>query len=193
MKKIALFLNVLLLAFFSASAQAPQQVNYQAVVRNAQGNPVVSTPVKLRFTIHDGSTGGAAVYNEITTTSSNALGIVTAKIGSNGNLAVVNWGNGPKYLQVEVDVYNTGSYTDMGTDQLLSVPYALYSANGTPGATGADGATGPTGPTGPAGSGAGPTGPTGPPGPAGTNGTVGATGPTGAGVAGATGPTGPTG
>jgi hypothetical protein len=186
MKKIALFLNVLLLAFFSASAQAPQQVNYQAVVRNAQGNPVVSTPVKLRFTIHDGSTGGAAVYNEITTTSSNALGIVTAKIGSNGNLAVVNWGNGPKYLQVEVDVNNTGTYTDMGTDQLLSVPYALYSANGTPGATGADGATGPTGPTGPAGTN----------GTNGSNGTVGATGPagaTGAGVTGPTGPTGPTG
>ncbi len=49
---------------------------------------------------------------------------------------------------------------DLGTQQLLSVPFALYAANG------------PQGPAGPA-------GPTGPQGPAGADGATGATGPQG--------------
>ncbi len=215
MKRIVLFFGVLM-AVLSLSAQAPQQLNYQAVVRNASGNPLPNgTPVKIRFTIHDGSSSGTPVYSEIVNTSTNALGIVAIPIGGNGNLGVVNWGTGFKYLQVEVDINNSGTYVDMGNSQLLSVPYALYSGNGTPGATGATGPTGPTGndgaagvagaagaqgapgvtgPTGPTGSGAGPTGPTGPVGgvgPAGATGANGATGLTGA--TGVTGPTGPTG
>lgn len=220
MKKIVLFFGVLM-AVLSLSAQAPQQLNYQAVVRNAAGNPLPNnTPVKVRFTIHDGSSSGPSVYSEIVNTTTNALGIIAIPIGGNGNLGVVNWGTGFKYLQVEVDINNSGTYVDMGNSQLLSVPYALYSANGTPGSTGptgpagtngndgptgptgpagvagaagangAPGATGVTGPTGPTGAGAGPTGPTGPAGGAGPTGPAGATG---AGVTGPIGPTGPTG
>ncbi|HLP51248.1 MAG TPA: hypothetical protein VK154_10220 [Chitinophagales bacterium] len=194
MKKIVLFLSVLMVVL-TVSAQVPQRMNYQAVVRTAAGVPYPNnTPVKLRFTIHDGSIAGPSVYSEIITTSTNAVGVVAVAIGTNGNLQVVDWGTGFKYLQVEADINNAG-YVSMGEDQLLSVPYALYAANGTPGATGSNGPTGPTGPTGSAG-GNGPTGPTGvgvtgPTGPAGATG-VGITGPTGTG-GGSTGPTGPTG
>ena len=90
----------------------------------------------------------------------------------------------------------------------MSVPYALFSANGTPGATGPQGpigltgATGATGPQGlqgiqgPAGNdgAVGATGATGPQGPAGNDGAVGATGATGSvGATGATGAKGPAG
>ena len=208
MKRIILFLNVLMLVALTSRAQTPQQMNYQAVVRNNAGTPVANnTPVKLRFTIHDGSSSGTPVYTEILNTFSNQFGLVNVQIGSNGNLGVVNWGTGFKFLQVEVDVNNTGSYVDMGTTQLISVPYALYSGNGA-GATGATGATGPaggvgnTGATGATGNtGAGVTGPTGPTGatgsgagPTGATGATGATGNTGAtGPSGSTGPTGRTG
>ncbi|HRG87821.1 MAG TPA: hypothetical protein PLW44_02305, partial [Chitinophagales bacterium] len=126
MKKIVLFFGVLI-AVLSLSAQAPQQLNYQAVVRNAAGNPLPNnTPVKVRFTIHDGSSSGPSVYSEIVNTTTNALGIIAIPVGGNGNLGVVNWGAGFKYLQVEVDINNSGTYVDMGNSQLLSVPYALY-------------------------------------------------------------------
>ncbi len=196
---------LLLLLFCSVTmAQAPQTMNYQAVVRGQNGTPLPdSTPVKLRFTIHDVTPAGSAVFTEVQNTRTNRFGLVIAQIGSVNNLSIINWGNGAKFLQVETDVNNTGTYNDMGTTQLLSVPYALFagnSANGVTGATGAQGMTGPTGPmglTGATGAGGlnGSTGPTGATGVDGQNGLAGPTGPTGAtgldGITGATGPTGP--
>lgn len=172
------FLAVFTVFAVVCSAQAPQLMNYQAVVRDANGNPKTSGTVGLKYSIHDNTPVGPVVYQETTTVTPNQFGIITVVIGGGGNLASVNWGNGPKYLQVELDINNTSSYTDMGTTQLVSVPYALYAANS---AAGPKGATGDTGPQGPAGA----TGP---------QGTVGATGTQGpAGITGATGPQGPAG
>ena len=137
MKKILLSLMPTVLVALTVWAQAPQQMNYQAVVRGISGNPVAnSTPVKLRFTIHDGSAGGSSVFTETINTTANQFGLVNVQIGSVANLGTVNWGSGTKFLQVETDVNNAGSFTDMGTSQLLSVPYALYAANSPAGATG---------------------------------------------------------
>ncbi len=193
MKKILPML-LALLAGYNMYAQSPQGMNYQAVVRNAAGQPVAAnTPVKFRFTIHDLTVNGTAVYSETLNDTTNQFGLVNVVIGSSGNLAAVNWGNGSKFLQVETEVNNAGTFTDMGTTQLMSVPYALYAANS---------ATGPQGPTGPAGNNGtdGLTGATGPTGLNGNDGPQGATGPTGetgangiAGNDGATGPTGPAG
>lgn len=192
MKKISLFITVLTLLSALAYAQSPQKMNYQTVVRNSNGAVLANTPVKFRFTIHDGSATGTAVFTETQTTTTNQLGLVSLEIGQLNNLAVVNWGQGAKYLQVETDINNTGTYTDMGASQLISVPYALYAANSNAGPQGPTGAQGVTGPTG-----AGVTGPTGPTGNNGATGQTGATGADGlqgaAGAPGVTGPTGPTG
>lgn len=217
-KKLSLLVAVLWLSI-TAWAQ-PQQMNYQAVVRDAGGSPVANgTTVQLRFTIHNNSATGTSVYTETISTTANQFGLVNVQIGSTGNLSTVNWGNGTKFLQVEANI-NSAGFNDMGTTQLLSVPYALYAANaggsqgptgatgptGPQGSNGATGATGPqgisgtagvTGPTGPTGSGGGATGVTGPTGPTGPQGVTGATGGNGAtgatGLQGVTGPTGPTG
>ena len=69
------------------------------------------------------------VYTETDTVTTNQFGLITHVIGSNGNLDTINWGNGAKYLQVEIDITGGTSFTDMGTAQLMSVPYALYAAN----------------------------------------------------------------
>ncbi|MBL0309107.1 MAG: LamG domain-containing protein [Bacteroidetes bacterium] len=97
-------------------------------------------------------------------------------------ILLVSWTGGEKYLEVLIDISGGTNYISMGSTQLLSVPYALFSANSLPGPSGA---TGPTGPTGTAGSGGGATGSTGP------TGVNGVSGPTG--VQGVTGPTGNTG
>lgn len=152
---------ILLLTVSVAFAQAPQMLNYQTVVRGTNGQPVAnSTPVKLRFTIHDNTSTGPTAFSEVISTTANQFGLVSVQIGSNSNLAVVNWGNGAKYLQVEVDINNAGIYIDMGASQLISVPYALYAQNSNPG----------------------PIGPQGIAGPSGVNGATGAQGPTGVGI-----------
>jgi hypothetical protein len=175
---------VVLVSALNAGAQAPQLINYQAVVRNASGQPVANgTVVSLKFIIHDITPTGTSVFNETQSDTANQFGLVNAKIGILNNLALVNWSTGAKYLQVELDPTGGSNFTDMGTSQLLSVPYALFAANseqGPIGPTGAEG-IGTTGPTGIAGA----TGPTG------AIGATGIAGPTG--LAGATGAIGPTG
>ena len=191
MKKFLPFL-LILSAFTTIHAQAPLRINYQAVVRNNTGQPVTTgTVVSFRFTIHDGSPTDTAVYIESQKDTVNQFGLVNTHIGAAGNLALVNWSTGNKYLEVELDPAGGVNYTNMGTTALLSVPYALFAANSAPGpqgvtgATGAYGSTGANGATGAAGpTGAGVTGPTGLPG---NPGITGATGVTGAGVAGPTG------
>ncbi|MBL0308241.1 MAG: hypothetical protein IPP77_00625 [Bacteroidetes bacterium] len=191
MKSILLVLGAFVSLY--SLGQAPQLMNYQAVVRDASGKSATSgTPVALEFSIHNTSPTGTVVYTETINTTANQFGLVNVEIGSVANLATVDWANGKKYLQVKANV-NNGGLTDMGTTQLVSVPYALYAANnlqgppgptGPPGPSGAIGATGAMGPTG-----VGPTGATGATGPTGTGSGGGATGPTGpTGVTGASGP-----
>jgi hypothetical protein len=212
--KSLLGLALLLATFYVGRAQAPQLMNYQAIVRNAQGQPVTSGVVNVRFTIREGSNTGAVAMQETQLDTPNQFGLITAEIGKSGGLSSVNWSNGSKYLEVDIDVTGGVNFVSMGASQLLSVPYSLYSGNsaagptgatGTPGSPGNPGVTGPTGPIGATGTGtpgapgvAGPTGANGPTGLAGSGG--GATGPIGAtglngtpGVTGSTGPAGPTG
>ncbi len=205
-------------------AQSPPRLNYQAIARNPAGEALNAQAISLRFTVHDLTSGGPELYKEtFSNVLTNQFGLFTIKIGGGtpviGNFTTINWGSGDKYLQVELDINNGNNYADMGSSQLLSVPYALYAANG--GGGGTTGATGPTGPTGApgqngsigatgaqgiqgstgatgaTGSGGGPTGPTGPTGANGATGTTGATGQQGSqgaiglqGIQGATGTTG---
>ena len=129
-----------------AQAQAPQQLNYQAIVRNAAGNALGGgVTVSIRFQIHNLSAAGTVVFQESQHAITNQFGLINLPIGVSGNLAAVDWGNGPKFLQVELDPSGGSNYTDMGTTQLISVPYALFagnSASGTPGATGPQGTAG---------------------------------------------------
>jgi len=201
--KSKLLFTVFFVGVFSLilPAQSPETMNYQAVVRNASGQPVpAGTPVTLRFTIHDLTGNGTSVFTQTVQDTANQFGLVTAQIGRTGNLATVNWGSGSKFLQVETDVNNTGVFSDMGTSQLISVPYALYAANsaaGPQGPTGPQGLPGAGGVTGPTGGGitgaTGANGTAGPTGATGADGVQGPTGVTGAGVAGPTGATGATG
>lgn len=186
--------------------------NYQAVVRNAQGNPIINETISMRFTIRDGGVNGAILYRETHSVPANQFGVITVVIGGGtmvtGDFSTIPWGGTTKFMQVETDVTGGVNYLDMGTSQLLSVPFAMYaetSGSSTPGPQGVTGDTGPqgepglpgnTGPQGEPGV-AGPTGPTGEQGP---QGSIGATGPQGTqgiagidGLPGAQGPTGPTG
>ena len=205
-KRLLTLLASLLALVMGVLAQAPQQLNYQAVVRNASGTPLVAgTNVTARFQVHDGSPQGPVVFQETTTLTTNQFGLVNYQVGTIGNLQTVDWASGAKYLQVEIDPAGGTDFTDMGTSQLVSVPYALFAANSANGPPGSTGPTGPAGnngdvgPTGPQG-GAGAQGPAGPQGangvvgPAGSTGPQGAVGPQGpAGVTGAQGAAGPAG
>jgi hypothetical protein len=46
-----------------------------------------------------------------------------------GTFAGINWGTNAKFMQVELDPAGGSSYVDIGTQQMMSVPYALYAGS----------------------------------------------------------------
>ena len=210
-----LFLVLFLFPCFSL-AQVPQLVNYQGVARDNAGNAFTIQPIGLQLTIHSTTANGAIVYQETQNPTTNQFGLFNIQLGSGtvvqGVFSSIAWGSDLFFIEVEMDETGGTNYQQMGTSQLISVPYALYAetagngpigptgptgvqgttgsqglqgSTGLPGPQGATGAIGPTGQIGPAG----PTGATGLQGSTGTQGIQGPTGPSG----GPQGPTGPPG
>jgi hypothetical protein len=220
MFRIMILFMAVLLTFTAekALAQAPQGLNYQAVVRNSAGVAQISQPVGVQFKIRQGSVGGTLVYQEVFSPTTNSLGLMTLAIGQGtpqvGTFVTIDWSNSPYFLEVLIDPAGGTAYVSAGNTQFLSVPYALYSDSAGNGVsafggtgntinltlkdgsvlsytvTGVSGPTGPQGPAGPAGAtgAAGPAGATGAAGPAGATGAAGPAGPIGN-----TGPAGPAG
>jgi hypothetical protein len=196
MKKILLIALLSVGLALAVKAQAPQQFNYQGAARNANGTPLANKNISIRISILDASATGTAQYSEVRNVITNALGLYAIAIGSagatsvTGTIGAVTWASGLKFVKVEIDPDNGSNFNLAGTAQLLSVPYALYAANGPVGPKGDTGATGPAGAQGIAGA-VGAQGPIGLTGASGTPGPVGATGATGLqglpGVAGAKG------
>jgi hypothetical protein len=181
----------------TAQAQSPTKFNYQGIARIANGTPLASQPISMRISIMDTADNGPVVYSETHSATTNAYGLYNVTIGGgtvvSGDMGSVNWGSGNKYIKVEMDPTGGTTYADLGSSQLLSVPFALYATSGTPGPVGPAGPIGLTGPAGPIGA-TGNVGATGPAGPIGLTGLTGATGAIGpVGPSGATGPAGPMG
>lgn len=126
MKNIALFL-FLAISLHSFS-QSPSSIPYQAILRNADGSVIANSSATITFKIHDTTASGPVVFEETHTTTSNAQGLISLNVGEGsavtGTLNGVNWASGNKFLQV---LMNTGNgNVDLGTQQIMSVPYALH-------------------------------------------------------------------
>jgi len=130
MKKLATLFAILMLSVMTLFAQAPKKFSYQAVVRNASNQLVTNTLVGIRISILQNSATGSVVYSETQMLSTNANGLVTLNIGEGtvvfGNLNNINWGAGTFFLKSEIDPNGGSNYSVTSTQQLLSVPYALY-------------------------------------------------------------------
>ena len=137
MTKILTILFSLLIVH--AFAQAPQGIPYQAVARNSSGAVLASTAISVRFTIRDSVASGAIKYRETFSVTTSTQGIFSVNVGQGtpvtGTFAGINWGTNAKFLQVELDPAGGSSYVDMGTQQMMSVPYSIYSNNGMPAVT----------------------------------------------------------
>lgn len=73
MQRLLLTLLGILLTLI-LSAQTPEAFQYQAVVRNIQGQVIAEQAVSFRISLLKGSANGTTVYTETHTTTTNALG-----------------------------------------------------------------------------------------------------------------------
>ena len=87
--------------------------------------------MNLRLSVHNLSAAGTVVYSETRVIRTNLGGLFSVQVGSagttsaSGTIGGVSWLSGDKYLQVEIDPVSNNNYLNMGTVQLVSVPYAF--------------------------------------------------------------------
>ena len=147
----ALFTGLLLTASVcftqQVNAQAPQSMSYQSVIRNSSNSLVANTAVGIKISVLQGSSTGNESYVETQTATTNANGLVSLQIGAGtadiGDFSQIDWANGPYFIKTEIDPTGGSNYSITGTQQMASVPYALYAAKsgGTVFETTADDAT----------------------------------------------------
>ncbi len=125
---------ICLLSMFSfvgaLNAQAPQQFKFQAVARDAMGNPYNNANLAVRVSIVRDGTAGFIDYSERHTVTTSPLGVFDLAIGNgspiSGLMEDVDWANHPYYLKIDIDPDGGNNYLNLGSSQLLSVPYAIY-------------------------------------------------------------------
>lgn len=122
--KIKLTLLTLLITCFGF---AQNGINYKAIIKDNLGNVVANDLIAVRFTIHETTPEGTAVYQEDHAPNTDANGLIMINIGEGNPLLNVftdiDWASNPHFLNVQI---NTGSgLVDMGATEFKAVPYAL--------------------------------------------------------------------
>ena len=114
----------------SVSAQAPEGINYQAAIRTATGAYLANQAVSIKINVRTGTITGAVAYAETFNVTTDGAGMVNLVIGQgavqSGVFANLAWGATPHFAEILADVTGGTTYQSIGTQQLMSVPYALY-------------------------------------------------------------------
>jgi uncharacterized protein (TIGR02145 family) len=126
--------RIIIIIFFPifAVAQAPQKINFQSILRNSSGEVVSNSSVSLRISILSGTITGTLVYSETHAKTTDAGGLISLQIGggtvSSGVFGNINWGSTSHYIKLEADFSGGSNFVVLGTQELMSVPYALYAS-----------------------------------------------------------------
>ena len=153
--KLILLLLANIVSIVTIAQAPPQGINYQAVATDekgkeivgvdAQGQALPNKEIEVRFTILENNSSN--LYEEVHTTNTNQYGLFNLVIGygnqtggSLNSFSSINWGIAEHFLKVELDIEGDGNFINMGSQQMMSVPYALYAETaGSGSGTGQDG------------------------------------------------------
>jgi hypothetical protein len=145
--KIKIPFLVLFFLLFAKAAKAqttsPNGMIYQAVARDGSGNLAAKRSILVQTTIHKGSATGTVMYRDEHKVNSNADAMFTVIVGQGTYLSGlykkiidIPWGSDKYFFNLKICVTPSiprwgwkPVYTDMGTTQFWSVPYALSSGS----------------------------------------------------------------
>ncbi|MCP4550550.1 MAG: hypothetical protein GY834_00600, partial [Bacteroidetes bacterium] len=121
MKKLYFFILGLFIGL-TGFAQDGDGFNYQAIVRDANGNINANLSMNMEISILQESVDGTVVFTETHAVTTNAFGLVNLSIGSQNpsSFSLIDWINGPYFIRTSING------VEFGTSQLMSVPYALH-------------------------------------------------------------------
>ena len=130
MRKTHRFILTFAMALCSMAVLAQNGFNYQAVIRDGDGNLLVNQKIALRITLLNGDN---SLYQERHTLTTNAYGAVSVVVGtgtilSGTSFANVPWSNGNISMRTEFnpDPDHSSTFDMIGTTLLQSVPFAEY-------------------------------------------------------------------
>jgi len=113
--------------------QVPQKLSYQAIIRDDLNNLVSIKNIGMRVSIIQGDINNIPIYIETHNSKTNINGLISIQIGAGnkvfGSFTNIDWSKGPTFVLTETDPDGGTNYTISGHSELLSVPYALFSAN----------------------------------------------------------------
>jgi len=135
LKQTFLLLGILL---YSCTVFAQQRgINYKALIKDANGNVLSNTSIRLQFSIIEDPSDQYITYSEEHQLTTDANGMVIANIGTGTQISEddpfseLAWESIDYYLNVKVDVSGGTNYVNMGTTQFMTVPYAKYADTAT--------------------------------------------------------------
>jgi hypothetical protein len=127
MKKLLTFILMAVLSSGAFAQGVPEQMSYQAVVRNSASELLINKQIGIKVRIVKGTSD---VYTETFKPMSNDNGLITFIIGTgsntSGDFSTIDWSTSQFYLETDVDLLGGTNYTIKTRSSLLSVPYALY-------------------------------------------------------------------
>jgi len=131
MKKLLTAICLLLTFAASTFAQTPPEAfSYSAVARDANSNPIANSTIGIQISLRQGSPLGIIEYQENHFVNTDQYGLFNLTVGGgsvqSGVMASIDWAAANYFLQVGMDANGGTNFLNMGTTQLLSVPYALH-------------------------------------------------------------------
>lgn len=129
--RVLLLVALYFLCFLQiASAQPPDGIRYQGVVRNLDNQVLTNQDISIQITILQNNENGPNIYQETHVATTNNAGVFSIKIGTgntnSNNFSDIDWEDGPYFIRQEIDPDGGVNYSISGTTEILSVPYALY-------------------------------------------------------------------
>jgi uncharacterized protein (TIGR02145 family) len=137
MKKVKLALLSILVAYqFFGQTSIPQLVSFSAVVRDANNQPLVNTPISIRLTFKEGGQNGTSVYCALHQNTTNQNGFMSIQLnrnvlgtGCNGAPSTafenIPWQNGSYWMEVEYQTIPGSPFISLGQLELASSFYAF--------------------------------------------------------------------
>ena len=124
--------GILIVPEIPLTAQAPETMSFQAILRNADGSLAVNVLAGIRVSILEGSSSGIEVFAETHQAPINSQGRLSLQIGNGtaelNSFSSINWSAGPYFLKTETDPGGGINYSIQSVTQVLGVPYALHAA-----------------------------------------------------------------
>jgi len=115
------------------NAQYLGNSSYQIVLRNEKNQLLTNDSVDLKITILNTT---IIKYEEIHSVTTNTNGLASITLGKGkviyGELEDINLGNGTFFVKSEYKLKNETTFKAIETNQLMSVPSAIYANNGIP-------------------------------------------------------------